>query len=88
MKLRRYVITQDMKVNIFPKNGEKLDMRQIIKQASASPGKTVTKSEYPSGLILDTELTPGKAVLTTNWVIVKGENGELLIAEPYSPEEV
>lgn len=88
MKLRSYVITQNMKVSIFPKSDEKLDMRQVLKESEQTITKIVTKSEYPSGLIINTELISGQAILTTNWVIVKGENGELLIAEPYSPDEV
>jgi hypothetical protein len=88
MKLRTYVITEEMKVNIFPKITEKLDMKQVLKEAQQTSDRIVAKTEYPSGLIMNTDVTSGKLVLTTNWVIVKGENGELLIAEPYSPEEI
>lgn len=81
MKMHKYFISNGT-VEILPKIKENTDFRENTKVLEQSSKHTISRTEYPNGLIMETHNTIEGATITTNWIIAKGEKGNYYIVEP------
>lgn len=91
MKMHKYFFSNSpaKDVTIFPRIGDdvKPNFLEIVNNIELSATHAKSKIEYPNGLTLEVNATIDGAEITTNWVIIKGVNGQLCFAEPISEIE-